>query len=218
MYFDSRIEAGKLLAEKLLPTYRYENCAVVALSDGGVLVASQIAMALHCVMTMLLTEPIHLPGEPDPLASINQDGGFSYNNMFSAGQIEGFSSDYHQHIEQERLQKLHKMNRLLGSGGLIRKDLLKGHNVILVSDGLNSGYSLDAAVNYLKPLTIEKLVVATPLASVQAVDRMHIMADEIYCLSVVENYMNTEHYYKDNNLPSHESIIKTIQDIVLLWH
>lgn len=217
MYFKSRSEAGKLLAEKLAH-YRFENTAVVALSDGGVIVAAEIAMRLHCVLTMLLTEDVKLPGEHDPLAVINQEGGFTYNNMYSTGQLEEFTSEYHNYIEQEKRQKFHAINQLLGSGGLIRPDLLYGHNVILVSDGLNSGLSLDAATEFLKPIKTERLIVATPFASIPAVDRMHLLADEIVCLSVIENFMNTNHYYEDNTMPEHEELVKTIEKIVLNWH
>ena len=216
MYFKSRVDAGQKLAVEL-GKYRYENCAVVALSDGGVIVGAQIAAALHCVLTLLLIEPIDLPGEHAPVAGINQDGGFTYNNMYSTGQLEEFVSEYHGFIEQAKLQKLSEMNRLLGEGGLIRRDLLRGHNVILVSDGLSSGFSLDAAADYLKPIRAERLIMATPIASVPAVDRMHIIADEIHCLSVIDNYMETNHYYEDNDLPSHETIINTIKSVVLNW-
>jgi predicted phosphoribosyltransferase len=217
MYFKDRNQAGQQLAAKLTD-YRYENTAVVALSDGGVIIGAEIAKALHCVLTMLLTEEIKLPGEHNAVAVVNQDGGFTYNNMFSAGQIEGFAAEYRTYIEQEKQRKFHAINRLLGDGGLIRKDLLYGRNVILVSDGLASGLSLDAAADFLKPIKIEKLIIVTPLATVQAVDRMHLMADEIVCLSVIENMMNTGHYYEDNTMPSHEALIKTIETIVLNWH
>jgi predicted phosphoribosyltransferase len=217
MYYKNRQEAGRKIAKKLVPKYRYENVAIVALSDGGVIIGAEIAKQLHCVLTMLLTEEVKLPGESKPIAVVNQDGGFTYNNLFSAGQLEGFTSEYHTYIEQEKRQKFHAINRLLGEGGLIRRDLLYGHNVVLVSDGLNSGISLDAAQDFLKPIKIERLIIVTPLATVQAVDRMHIIADEIVCLDVVENYMNTNHYYDDNKLPSHETIVKTIETIVLNW-
>lgn len=216
MYFKDRHQAGQQLADKL-QKYRYENTAVVALSDGGVIIGAEIAKALHCVLTMLLTEEVKLPGEHSPLAVVNQDGGFTYNNMFSTGQLEGFTSEYHNYIEQEKLQKFQSINRLLGEGGLIRQDLLYGRNVILVSDGLQNGLSLDAAAAFLKPIKIERLIVATPLASIPAVDRMHLMADEIVCLSVVENMMGIGHYYDDNQLPSHEQLVKTIETIVLNW-
>jgi len=217
MYFKSRSDAGRQLAAQLTPKYRYENCAVVALSDGGVVVAAQIAAQLHCVMMMLLTEQIKLPGENDPLASIDQSGIFTYNGMYSTGQLEEFTTEYHHYLEQAKMQKLHEMNRLLGGGGIIDPDLLRYHNVILVSDGLSNGISLDAAASFLKPYKLEKLIVATPLASVPAVDRMHLLADDIVCLSVVENYMETNHYYEDNTMPSHEQLVETIKNIVMQW-
>jgi putative phosphoribosyl transferase len=217
MYFKSRVDAGKTLAAQLAPKYRYENCAIVALSDGGVIVGAQIAMELHCVLTMLLTETIDLPREEVSVAGISSDGAFSYNNYYSPGEIEEFVSEYYHLIEQEKMSKMQDMHRLLGQNGLIRRDLLKGHTVILVSDGLSNGFSLDLAAAFLKPINIEKLVVATPLASVQAVDRMHILGDEIYCLSVVQDYINTDHYYDKRDIPPHEKILKTIEQIVLHW-
>lgn len=217
MYFRNRSAAGKQLAKKITPKYRYENCAVVALSDGGVIIGAEIAMQLHCVLTMLLTENINLPGENDPLAVIDQDGTFTYNQYFSAGQLEEFATEYHNYIEQEKRVKFHAVNQLLGEGGILKSELLYGRNVILVSDGLSTGLSIDAAMQFLKPIRTEKIIIATPIASVPAVDRMHIAADEIICLSVLENYVGTNHYYADNTLPSHEKIIKTIETIVFNW-
>ena len=37
MYFESRSQAGAKLADQVLEKYRYENCAVVALGDGGII-------------------------------------------------------------------------------------------------------------------------------------------------------------------------------------
>ena len=141
----------------------------------------------------------------------------NFSGFYSTGQLEDFDSEYRNYIEQQKLEKLHSMNRLLGSGGIIEPKLLRYHNVILVSDGLSSGLSLDAAAAFLKPYKLERLVVVTPIASVSAVDRMHLLADDIYCLSVIENYMDTNHYYEDNKLPSHEEIVAIIKDIVLKW-
>jgi len=213
MYFSSRADAGQQLAQEL-EKYQDESCAVVALSDGGAVVGAQIAQSLHCVLMMLLTEPVDLPGEPEPIAVINQDGGFTYNSVYSTGELEELDMDYHRYIEESKLDKLHQMHHLLGRKGLIDKDLLRGHTIILTSDGLSSGFSLDAAVDYLKTVKIERIIVAVPLATVQAVDRMHILADEIHCLSVIENYISTNHYYEDNSTPGHSQIIEMIENIV----
>ncbi len=217
MYFSNRVRAGQQLAAKLL-RYRDSRTTIIALSDGAVVVGAQIAAVLHCPITLLLIEPIELPGEHEPVAVINDEGIFTYNHKYSPGQLEDFNMEYRQYIEQAKLEKLHDMHHLLGSGGLIRKDLLEGHNVILVSDGMSSGFSLEAAADYLKAIKTKKLIIATPMASVSAVDRMHILTDEIHCLSVIENYIGTNHYYEDNAMPSHSTIVKTIENIVRHWH
>lgn len=217
MYFKSRVDAGQLLAAEIVKKYKNEKCAVVALSDGAVMVGAQIAMELHCVLTMLLTDAIQLPHENTAIAGINQDGSFTYNNYYSPGEIEDFVSEYHSFIEQEKIAKMREMHRLEGRGGLIRKELLRGHNVILVSDGLSNGFSLDLAAEYMKPIKTKRLIIATPMASVPAVDRMHILADEIYCLNVIEDYISTDHYYEVQDVPSHEAVVKTIEQIVTHW-
>jgi putative phosphoribosyl transferase len=217
MYFKSRVEAGKLLAEQLAKKYTGDNTTVVALSDGGAMVGAQIALKLHCALTMLLTDAIKLPREDTAIGGITQDGTFTYNTAYSPGQIEELVQEYRGLIEQEKMDKMSEMHRLMGRGGLIKKSMLRGHNVILVSDGLSNGFSLDLASEFLKPINIKRLIVATPLASVPAVDRMHILADEICCLSVIEEYMFTDHYYDTQDVPDHEQVVKTIEEIVSHW-
>lgn len=217
MYFESRTQAGQLLAAQLVEKYRYENCVVVALSDGAVLVGEQIARELHCVLTMLLVEDIQVPGENVSFGGVSQNGGFTYNGMFSAGEVEEYTSEFHGYLEEQKREAFQKINRLLGDGGIIESDMLRDHVVILVADGLDNGASLDVAINFLKPIRINKLVIATPVASVPAVDKMHMAADELHVLDVKENFMGTDHYYEQNDIPSHEETIAKINQIVLNW-
>ncbi len=218
MYFESRAQAGKILAEQLVEAYRYENCAVVALSDGAVQVGEQIAEALHCILTMLLIEDIPVPGESMSFGGVSQDGGFTYNGMFSVGEIEEYASEFHGYLEEQKREAFQKMNRLLGEGGIIDHAMLRDHVVILVADGLDNGASLDVAVDFLKPIRIKRLVVVTPVATIPAVDKLHIVADELHVLDVKENFMGTDHYYEKNDIPSHEETIAKINQIVLNWH
>lgn len=217
MYFENRAQAGQILAARLVDEYRYENCAVVALSDGGVQVGEQIASALHCILTMLLIENIDIPGENLNFGGVSQNGMFTYNGMFSAGEIEEYSSEFHGYLEEKKREAFQKMNRLLGDGGIIDSDMLRDHVVILVADGLDNGASLDVAVDFLKPIRVKKLVVATPVATVAAVDKMHMLADELHVLDVKENFMGTNHYYEQNDIPTHEETIAKINQIVLNW-
>lgn len=216
MYFHSRTEAGQKLANELLQ-YRYENTAVVALSDGAAIVAEQIAVALHATLTMLLSENVGMPGEHVTLGTVTQDGGFVYNTALSQGEVDEYYSEFHGYVEDQKREKFSHLNRLLGQGGLIDAATLREHVIILVSDGFKHGTTLDAAAEFFKHIKIAKLVVATPIASVQAVDRMHIIADELHCLSVTENYISTNHYFDVNDVPSHEQIVDKINNIVHSW-
>lgn len=217
MYFESRAQAGQQLAAELLDKYRYEYCAVVALSDGAVLVGEQIASSLHCVLMMMLTEDISVPGEDVSFGAVNQDGGFTYNGMFSTGEIEEYESEFHGYLDEQKRESFQKMNRLLGDGGLIDNELLRDRIVILVSDGIDNGAAIDVAIDFMKPIRVKRLVVATPTAGVQSVDRLHILADELHILDVKENFMGVNHYYNTNKVPSHEETIAKINQIVLNW-
>lgn len=217
MYFENRNQAGQILAAELLVKYRYEDCTVVALSDGAVVVGEQIAKELHCLLTMLLIEEIEIPGEGINFGSVSQDGAFTNNGMFSAGEIAEYNSEYHGYLEEQKRQAFQRLNRLLGDGGLIDRDMLRDRVVIVVSDGIDTGFSLDAVMNFLKPIRIKKLVVATPISTVQAVDKLHVVADELYILDVKANFMGIDHYYSQNDTPSHEDTIAKINKIVLNW-
>ena len=217
MYFESRAQAGQILAGQLVDSYRYENCVVVALSDGAVQVGEQIAGALHCLLTLLLVEDIQIPGESLSFGGVSQSGGFTYNGAFSSGEVEEYTSEFHGYLEEQKREAFQKINRLLGEGGMIDHDMLRNHIVILVSDGMDNGASLDVALDFLKPIRIQRLIIATPVASVAAVDKLHMLADELHILDVKENYMGTNHYFDVNDVPSHEDTVAKINQIVLNW-
>ena len=206
-----------MLAAQIVKKYRYENCAVLALSDGGVMVGAQIAVQLHCVLTLLESAEIMLPREPQAIAGITSGGALAYNHSYADAELDELVGENYGLLEQEKLTSLHDLHRLVGASGTVSKDLLKGHDVIVVSDGLKTGFMVDLAVEFLKTIEISKLIVAVPFASVQAVDRMHVLADDLYCLSVVEDYIDTDHYYDKHDVPDHATVLQTIERIILQW-
>lgn len=217
MYFESRTQAGQILAAQLVDKYRYENCAVVALSDGAVQVGEQIAEALHCILTLLLVEDIEIPGENMSFGSVSQTGGFTYNGDFSEGEVENYTSEFHGYLEEKKREAFQKINRLLGDGGVIDQDMLRDHTIILVSDGFSNGVAIDAAIDFLKPIRIQRLIAVAPVAVIPVIDKLHVVADELHILDVKENFMGTDHYYEQNDIPSHEDTIAKINQIVLNW-
>lgn len=216
MYFTSRTVAGQQLATEL-SKYRFENSAVLALSEGGVVIGAQIAAVLHCPLMFMLVKDIKLPGEPSAVGVVDQNGGFTYNDLYSAGELEELTTEFHGAIEQQKMEKWHELNRLLSDGGLVDADILRDRNIILVSDGFINGMSLESAMQFLKPVKFKRVIVATPLASVPAVDKMHLLADELHVLSVYDGTFELNHYYEKNDVPSQDDILRTLNEAILHW-
>ncbi len=216
MYFKDRAAAGTELAKQLMQ-YRYENSIVIGLSDGGVAVAEPIATQLHCLMTLLLLEDIKIPGEPEPFGTVNQEGKFSQNSFYSAGEIEGMYSEFHGVFEQQQRENLSHMNALLGDGGILSPQMIKDRVVILVADGLLNGASLDAAMEFLKPIRTKKIIIVSVLATRIATDKMHLLADEIYTMAINDDMLEVDHYFEVNDLPTREQTIAKINQAILNW-
>ncbi len=213
MYFHDRFQAGKLLGKELEKKYRYEDCVAIALNEGGVLVSVEICKILHCLINLLLIEEIYLPQEPDIVGALTLEGKFSLSKNFSSEIIE----ENREVIEEEKLKKIAKINAIKNFGNVLNKKDIIGRNVILVSDGLKSVLPLEVAYEYLKPLKINKFIIATSIATVDVVDWMHIYTDEIHCLNVIEGGLDINHYYKDNRIFDREKIVNLVNNIILNW-
>lgn len=217
MYFENRRSAGEILADQLFEKYRYEDCAVISLSEGSVLVGEPIAEKLHSVLTLLLSEDIELPGENLTLGGVSQNGNFVKSSFMTRGEFNGYVQENFSFFEQAKREKFQKLNRLLGDGGTISLDLLRGRNIILVSDGFSERASLDIVMDYLKPIDHGRLIAVAPVASVEAIDTLHINADELHILDVKANYFGTDHYYDNNDIPTREEVVEKINHIILNW-
>lgn len=216
MYFSSRTEAGKRLAAELAH-YRYKDSAVLSLTEGGVIVGAQIAAVLHCPLMFLLTKDILLPGEKSALGVVDQNGHFTYNDLFSTGELDWLTTENRGLIEQLKMQRWHELNRVLSDGGIVEPELLRERNIVIVSDGFINGTSLLATYTFLKSINVKNTIIATPYASVEAVDKMHLLADELHVLSVIDGVFEIDHYFEDNNIPSQEEIIKILNQAILHW-
>ena len=217
MYFESRAMAGAKLAAELISKYRYEDTAVVALDNGGVSVGYQIAIYLHTTLQQLLTEVIRIEDESVDYATVLPEGVVAKNPDMSESENQYYYSEYSGQLEDQMRQASSRINRMLGDGGDIDPEALHGHNVILVSDGLSSGTMIDAAIEWLKPVHAQKIILACPIISVNALDRAHILVDELHILGVTPNFISTSHYYDDDDMPDHEMIKKMINATIINW-
>lgn len=199
MYFKDRLEAGRELSKRL-SRYVDDDVIVASLSESSRGIAKIIARELRGKTTDVISKAILMPGSSYNLGAVDQAGRFTYNKKLSEGEITEYTSEFHKYIEAEKMNKTHEINREMIKGNSMERKELTGHIIILAADGINDTALLDSAVEYLKPVRIKRLIAAVPVASVAAIDRLHVSTDEIKCLSVTENYIETDHYYNNSRV------------------
>lgn len=209
-YFADRVEAGQILAKRL-QQYKGKRTAVMAVTIGGVLVGEYIAKQLGAPLTLLMTRSIMLPGEPTSFGTVSQTGSFTVNSTLAKSEVAEFEGEFHNHIEAEKMSKLFELNKSSGRHTMMDRHLLKNYVVILTADGLIDAAVVEAAYEYLKPIQIKRLVAATPMATVAVVDKLHVITDEIHCLSVLDGQVfDVDHYYTNNAVPEEAEILNRI--------
>ncbi|NPA49550.1 MAG: phosphoribosyltransferase [Thermodesulfobacteria bacterium] len=180
--FKDRWEAGAVLAEMLREKYEgAPETIVLAIPAGGVPVGLVIAKELRLPFDLLIVRKIHFPDNPEAgFGAITFDGEVLLNEelVAYAGLDE---STIERQIALEK-KDLAERERLFRRGKPFPD--LSGQTVILVDDGLASGYTMLAAVKSVAKRGARKIVVAVPTASERAIKQLSPFVDEIYCPNV----------------------------------
>ena len=173
--FENRHDAGRQLAKKL-SGYKRQPVIVLAIPNGGVPVALEVALALEADLTLVISRKIPIPLNPEAgFGAIADDGTIILNEIavkrigLSRQQIEYEASKVRAEIKQRSL--LYRGNRPLVS--------VNGRTVIIIDDGLASGFTMLAAVESVRRRRPREIIVAVPAASAIALKQVERVADKI---------------------------------------
>jgi putative phosphoribosyl transferase len=191
--FENRFDAGRKLAEKLLE-YTDKSAIVLGIPNGGVAVALSVALALNADLDLVISRKIPLPLSPEGgFGSVTDDGTMILNEALvkQAGltqqQINYQVSQVRADIRQRSL--LHHRDRPPLS--------VAGRTLIVVDDGLASGYTMRAAITSLRLRRPEKIIVAVPVGPVAVVEELREFADEVVTCAVgTESRFYVADYYR----------------------
>ncbi len=178
--FEDRKEAGSLLAEKL-DKYKGSDALVFGIPSGGVPVASEIADVLKLPMDLIIVRKIQIPYNPEAgFGAMGPEGEIILNERLLS-QLRLKEDDIDKQIQRTK-NILKKRNQLFR--GERPFPLLKDKIVIVVDDGLASGYTMLAAIKFMKKNAPQKVIVAVPTASKTTADFILSEVDELVCLNV----------------------------------
>jgi len=178
--FKDRSEAGNLLAE-MLENYASSTTRVLAIPAGGVPVAYELSGNLGLAMDIVIVRKIQLPGNTEAgFGAMGPDGEVIFNETFMRSLR--LSRD-------EIARQVARTKRVIDSRNLTyRQDRpfpeLNDNTVILVDDGLASGYTMSEAIRFVKRKLAKKVIAAIPTASESAIELVLPLVDELYCLNI----------------------------------
>jgi len=208
-YFEDRDSAGRLLADHLARLGDQE-CHVVAIPLGGVTVAVPIAKTLKAPLSVIFMARLPVPW--------NQDTGFGA--VTSTGEVlvdEKLVASLSLSADRVRaitMSKLRELKRREENYRPVNPPLkVAGRTVVLVSDGLPSGFTMLPALSSLRTKKPASVVVATPCASQEAMDRIAPpKCDEVVALIVKKSgRFSTADCYEHYHDVSDEDIVQMLK-------
>lgn len=178
--FENRHDAGKQLAEKLAG-YAGKSVVVLAIPNGGVPVGIEVAGALKAELDVIVCRKVPMLLNPEgSLGAATDDGTIIINE--EALRAIGLSR---QRLEKDisRIRSDIKQRSLLykGSRPIVR---VAARSVIIIDDGLASGYTMMAAVESVRHRHPKEVIAAVPVASAIAFKRLEKVADRVIACTV----------------------------------
>ena len=183
--FKDRFHAGELLAQKL-KEYGEDGAIALAIPSGGVPVGYMVAERLHIPLDLIIARKIPIPWEPEAgFGALTWDGVMVINKPL-VKQLGLAKEDVDRCVLKVRRMLKERYWKFRGGRPF---PSLKDRDVILVDDGLASGYTMLASIKSVRRREPRRIVVAVPTASISATQLLHPYAYKVVCLNIREDFL-----------------------------
>ena len=209
--FRDRTEAGKKLAI-LLKKFEDEKCIIYALPRGGVPVAYEVAVRLRKPLEALIVKKIGTPGQEELALGAVAEGEpptFYFNTelMVYLRLDEGMIRP----VIDSKLREISEIQRIYRGEGSILVD--NTAIAIIVDDGIATGATMKAAINFLRSVRQRKIVVAVPVAQSSTVSEIRKMVDEVICVDTVRTMYAVGEFFGDFSQVTHEEVLQLLMNV-----
>ena len=202
--FNNRSEAGRMLADKLGQMEMVPG-VVLAVPRGGVPVGYEVAKKLNLPLEVVLVKKLGHPNNKEYAI-----GAVSLTDVVVFPH-EGVQQQYIDSEVQTVRKKLQQMQQKFV--GILQPINLKNKTIIVIDDGVATGVTLMTTLKILKRLEPAKIIVAVPVISQTAAQKISMEADKLVSLLIPQNLRSVGAYYRDFTQVTDEEVMYYLQQL-----
>lgn len=179
--FNNRIEAGRLLAQKVPPTFITSNSLVIGIGLKGIPVACSFASEAKVPVDFVIAKKVPMLGKPYiAIGAVTSDGTCAFDELLlrKAGLREEHLKNYVKSIVEDL------RSELLALRGSYEPPEISGKNILIVDDGIASGQTMLAVIKCVKKQFPQMVSVVVPASSYFGYKKIEPEVDNFYCLRI----------------------------------
>lgn len=206
MILKNRSKAGQLLAEKLVD-FIDNDTVVLALPRGGVVLGSEISKRFNIPLDIVAVRKIGHPDNPEYAIGAVDSKGYTVLNENETGAVDPLW--LRKKIEDERDEAIRRLVKYTEG----RKQLtLLGKTIILVDDGIATGFTMRIALKTVKAQHPKKIIIAIPILPQETLNLLkHEGAHEVITLETPLYFLGSVGaYYEDFEQVSDKEVIRLL--------
>ena len=200
--FRDREDAGRQLAEAL-QDLAGQDVVVLGIPRGGVEVAAKVAEGLGAPLEVIIPRKVGAPGNPElGLGAVADDVEVLDERLIRA---LGVTRDY---LDQEIAAQRDEIRRRQAAYRKGRAEIpLEGKVAVVVDDGVATGGTAAAALRSARSRGAARVILAVPVAPMEAVHRLAADADEVRVLASPEPFYAVGQWYQDFPQTSDQEVV-----------
>ncbi len=201
--FISRKDAATQLVTRLNSLESEKKFAVFTIPRGGVPIGAIVARALYAPLDAVLIKKVEAPTNKELVI-----GAVAPYFFFIEEKFKPLSPEQEAQIAD--IQSLLRKRELIYHRHEIIEDLSE-MTAVIVDDGISSGHTMYTAIQTIKPRKPAKIIIATPVISIQAAEWLKKEADEVISILTPGDLTATSTCYQNFEPVSDQEALNILQ-------
>lgn len=202
---DDRLHAGRLLAEKLDTVVKGKECLVLAIPRGGVIVGAEISRILEIPLDVIISKKITPPDYPEyAIGAVTYDGVLYYSHDW-----EHYSTDprFEEEIQKKKAEVTRQIEAYRGNTNYDLDD----KTVILVDDGVATGATVCAILEWLSKKKVKEVILAIPVIPYLTYEILKRFGIQIIALEIPTEFSAVAQFYRKFDQVPDQIVINILQ-------